>query len=169
MAESGHRASRRTTAAYRKSPPISRRVLYSAGSPMSDFPLSFGRWVIVRGEGPRQALSIIPFQKGRVLAQDGGAPFFLHRIRCGIPGIGARGRFLGERFTSKTILTTYSRRRNQVPVLAEAKDGKWQIEFVEDATDGVWKLELRNVKRFDELFGRKVLTHSVDVSSMWTA
>ena len=42
-------------------------------------------------------------------------------------------------------------------VLAEAKDGKWQIEFVEDATDGVWKLELRNVKRFDELFGRKVL------------
>ena len=44
-----------------------------------------------------------------------------------------------------------------MPVLAEAKDGTWQIEFVEDATDGVWKLELRNVKRFDELFGRKVL------------
>ncbi len=45
----------------------------------------------------------------------------------------------------------------QVPVLAEARDGTWQIEFVEDAKDGMWKLELRNVKRFDKLFGRKVL------------
>ena len=45
-----------------------------------------------------------------------------------------------------------------MPVLVEARDGTWQIEFVEEATDGPWKLKLRNLARFDELFGRRVLT-----------
>ena len=45
-----------------------------------------------------------------------------------------------------------------MPVLVEARDGSWQIEFAEDATDGSWKFEIRNLARFDELFGRSVLT-----------
>ena len=44
-----------------------------------------------------------------------------------------------------------------MPVLAEARDGTWQIEFVEEATDGPWKFKLRNLGRFDEVFGRSVL------------
>ena len=44
-----------------------------------------------------------------------------------------------------------------MPVLAEATDGTWRIEFVEEATDGPWKFELRNLARFDELFSRRVL------------
>ncbi len=44
-----------------------------------------------------------------------------------------------------------------MPVLAEATDGTWQIEFVEEATDGPWKFKLRNLGRFDEVFGRGVL------------
>ena len=43
-----------------------------------------------------------------------------------------------------------------MPVLAEATDGAWQIEFVEDA-DGAWEFKLRNLGRFDEVFGRDVL------------
>ena len=45
-----------------------------------------------------------------------------------------------------------------MPVLVEARDRSWQIEFVEEATDGPWKFEIRNLARFDELFGRSVLT-----------
>ena len=44
-----------------------------------------------------------------------------------------------------------------MPVLAEARDGTWQIEFLEDA-DGPWELKLRNLRRFDEVFGRDVLS-----------
>ena len=44
-----------------------------------------------------------------------------------------------------------------MPVLAEAGDGTWQIEFIEEATNGPWRLELRNLKRFDEVFDRSVL------------
>ena len=44
-----------------------------------------------------------------------------------------------------------------MPMLAEATDGTWQIEFVEEATDGPWKFKLRNLGRFDEVFGRGVL------------
>ncbi len=43
-------------------------------------------------------------------------------------------------------------------VLAEAGDGTWQIEFVEKVTDGAWELKLRNLRRFDEVFGRDVLS-----------
>ena len=44
-----------------------------------------------------------------------------------------------------------------MPVLARARDGTWQIEFVEKATDGPWEFKLRNLRRFDEVFGRRVL------------
>ena len=44
-----------------------------------------------------------------------------------------------------------------MPVLAEARDGTWQIEFVEEAADGSWEFKLRNLRRFDEVFGRDVL------------
>lgn len=46
----------------------------------------------------------------------------------------------------------------RVPVLAEAKDGMWQIEFVEEEADGPWEFKLRNLGRFDEVFGRNVLS-----------
>ena len=52
---------------------------------------------------------------------------------------------------------SFCSRRTQVPVLAEARDGTWQIEFVEEATDGPWKFKLRNLGRFDEVLGRRVL------------
>ena len=44
-----------------------------------------------------------------------------------------------------------------MPVLVEATDGTWEIEFVEEARDGPWKFKLRNIARFDEVFGRGVL------------
>ena len=46
----------------------------------------------------------------------------------------------------------------QVPVLAEATDGTWQIELVETAPAGPWEFKLRNLRRFDEVFGRPVLS-----------
>ena len=45
-----------------------------------------------------------------------------------------------------------------MPTLAEATDGTWSIELVEDTTNQKWKFELRNLGRFDEVFGRGVLT-----------
>ena len=45
-----------------------------------------------------------------------------------------------------------------MPVLAEARDGTWRIEFVEEAADGPWEFKLRNLRRFDEVFGRPVLS-----------
>ena len=45
-----------------------------------------------------------------------------------------------------------------MPVLAEAVDGTWQIEFVEEAADSPWEFKLRNLRRFDEVFGRPVLS-----------
>lgn len=44
-----------------------------------------------------------------------------------------------------------------MPMLAEATDGTWNIEYVEETTDQAWQLELRNLGRFDEVFGRRVL------------
>lgn len=43
-----------------------------------------------------------------------------------------------------------------MPMLAEARDGTWHIEFLEDAA-GPWQFKLRNLRRFDEVFGRDVL------------
>jgi len=45
-----------------------------------------------------------------------------------------------------------------VPVLAEAGDGTWQIDFVEEAGGDRWEFKLRNLRRFDEVFGRPVLS-----------
>lgn len=44
-----------------------------------------------------------------------------------------------------------------MPALVEARDGTWQIEYVEEAKDRPWQLTVRNVRRFDEVFGRGVL------------
>ena len=44
-----------------------------------------------------------------------------------------------------------------MPVLAEARDGTWQIDFIEEAADGPWKFKLRNLQRLDEEFGRPIL------------
>ena len=44
-----------------------------------------------------------------------------------------------------------------MPMLAEAKDGTWRIDFLEDA-DGSWQFRLQNLRRFDAVFGRDVLS-----------
>ena len=45
-----------------------------------------------------------------------------------------------------------------MPVLAEARDGTWQIELVEEAAGGPWEFKVRNLRRFDEVLGHDVLT-----------
>ena len=45
-----------------------------------------------------------------------------------------------------------------MPVLAGAPDGAWQIELLEESPDGPWEVKLRNLGRFEEVFGRDVLT-----------
>lgn len=45
-----------------------------------------------------------------------------------------------------------------MPVLVGARDGAWQIELLEEAADGPWEVKLRNLGRFEEAFGRDVLT-----------
>ena len=51
-----------------------------------------------------------------------------------------------------------NKRERKVPVLAEARNGTWQIEFVESTGDGPWQFKLGNLRRFEEVIGRPVLS-----------